>query len=136
MSSINGLIGHLEDANDCKLAHFSESPEPGSWAAGPGVHELIRESRSVVRESVPLSVVDLQSLEIWGVEGMTRVSIPEMLFGALVSTLLSNNTRTGELESRLASKNSQFEAVAAGLEPFERRLLSAGVEVRFMQEQN
>lgn len=77
--------------------------------------------------SVPSSVADLLSLALRGVEVMSRVYILEVLLGASESTFSSNNTRLCELESQLASRNSEFDAAGVELSLTERFL-------RFVQD--
>lgn len=46
----------------------------------------------MVNESIPLSVSDLMSLPIRGLEAMSEASIPEVHLGALESTLSPGST--------------------------------------------
>lgn len=61
----------------------------------------------------PLTGAYSLSLTKRSVEVMRRASILEESVGALDSTLSSDSTRTRELDSNLASKNSELDAAAA-----------------------
>lgn len=58
---------------------------------------LLRETCAVVSESVPSSIADLLSLAIHNVEAKSQAYILVMRVGALESTLLTHNSRFGEL---------------------------------------
>lgn len=68
-----------------------------SRAGFGGDYGRFYEACSTVNDLVPLSVVDLLSLVIQGVEAMSRASILQVRTGALKQTLLSNNMGIGEL---------------------------------------
>lgn len=67
----------------------------------------------MVRKSVPSSVADLLSLAIPCVETMCRASTLEVLIGALLSTLSSNNAPIRTLKSPLSLKTSEIDGAAA-----------------------
>lgn len=69
----------------------------------------------VVSESASSSVVDLLQLNIQVFKTMSKKFIPEARFGAFESTLESNNSFIGEIESQLASCNSKLKAAAENL---------------------
>lgn len=59
----------------------------------------------MVHKSPPSSAADLLSLAIRTVNVMSSASILQVRVCALRLTLPSNDTRIGELESQIASKN-------------------------------
>lgn len=64
----------------------------------------------MIIDFVHFSIADLLPLAIRNIPEMRLAAILEVLFEALDSRLSFNNTRIGELESRLALKNSEFDA--------------------------
>lgn len=64
-------------------------------------------------------MADLLSLAIRVVKAMSRASNLEVWVGAIMSTLSSNKTHIGEMESQLASKNLEFDAATAELDSTE-----------------
>lgn len=67
-------------------------------------------------------MADLLSLAIRNVEAMSRASVLKVRLRALNSTLSSNNSCTGELESQVSSENSEFDAARGELESTKRRV--------------
>lgn len=62
----------------------------------------------MVCEPVLLPVTDLLRLSIGLLEAMSRAFIIQVGVGTVASTLVSNNTQVGEVESKLVSKSSEI----------------------------
>lgn len=67
-------------------------------------------------QSLPSSIADFLLLMISGLEAMSRQSILEVCLDALESTLSSNDTFFGGLDSPISSKDSDFDAAAVEME--------------------
>lgn len=66
---------------------------------------------------------------------MTRESILKVRIGALELTLSFSSTCTGEIKTKIASKNSELDSATAELKSAERRLRLAENAASLMQEQ-
>lgn len=132
---IEVLSSDLQSEADWDLDDFTEGLDLGSRASIHEDYGRLCEGCSVVGESVPSSVADLLSLGIHCMAKMNPVSILQVLFGALESTLSDSSLRVWELQLQLVSKNSEFEAAASELESTERHLRLAENVVRLRWEQ-
>lgn len=129
------LAGDLKVEAHWNLADLTQGPTLGSRASACGDFRCLRDAFLEVYESVSSSLTDLMSLVIRSVEPISRASIVPVGIYDLESMLSSNNTRIGELESQILSKNSELDAVLAELRSDKLRLCFAEGAVIFIREQ-
>lgn len=90
--NIDALTADLEVEANWDFVDLMGGSDSGSQFSIHGNYGRPLDACSVVRESVPLSVVDLLLLAIRNKKAMSRVSILEEPVKALRSTLSTNNT--------------------------------------------
>lgn len=112
--SINLLDRDLSCEADRDLDTLTRGPDIGSQASIGGEYGRLHEVCYVVKKSVSPLVSYFLPLAICDMETTSRASIVDGLLCALETMLSSTNTGIWELKSKIAFKNSEFDAGCGG----------------------